>query len=146
MTKITATADGCRILRADALPEINKALEPFGITATLDGNLTYDRTSTISCKVVFAVIGDGQSAEDAALEVKRKDWNRRCFTEQLKPEDFGKTITLRGRRFKIIGFSTPRSSKILIQGDDGKNYTTDGETARRALVDSLMNKGASAHA
>lgn len=92
----------CNTLRK----EVEAALLPFankyGLTLSMRGG-TYNDWSWLA-KVEFKVkeTAEGKSAEQAEFE-------KYCHQFSCKPQDYGRTLTINGKEFTLIGFALNRS-------------------------------------
>lgn len=62
----------------------------------------------------------GVDVKDGENPMKKKEWDTNCWRWEMKPEDFGKEIIVRGEVYKIYGCK-PKSSKYPILGKDLKS-------------------------
>jgi hypothetical protein len=85
--------------------EINNVLEKYGEEKGIQihlGSIRFDDNSfTGKLKVVLA---------ENKTKAEQMEWNKNCDLFNLKKEDYGKIISLRGNKYKIIGLK-PKSRK-----------------------------------
>lgn len=99
------------IIRGDALAALNKALEPFGLTAAL-GNITFTAGQAKS-RVTFTLAG---------VDPGKDEFVRRCWKHGLKPDAFGSEFQFLGETYRIVGVTKSRKFPILAERSDGKRY------------------------
>lgn len=73
-------------------------------------------------------------SEAEAERKAKRDWDLHCWRTGLKTEDFGKTVTLSGKLYKICGVKpSARTNTVLIRDlRSGKEYVTSPEAIREA--------------
>ncbi len=96
-------------------PELDAALvgvaKKYGLTITA-GNGSYDDTS-VTFKVQLVLDG---------VDKGKEEFDRVAFLFDLKPEDYGREITSRGRKYKLVGLKPNRPKYPVIGERDGKRY------------------------
>ena len=64
-----------------------------------------------------------------------ENWARSIAGTRLTKEDFGRTITLSGKRMKIVGFDhAARTNKVELESDAGKSYCASVDAVCRAVA------------
>lgn len=104
-----------------AMKELEKE---FGVSVSL-GNINYT-DKQFTTKMVVVSLGENVNVENKG-EKEKAVWNYECLKHGLKPEDYGKTTTIRGRQFKAVGFKPNARTKSLIIEElgTGKRYVTE---------------------
>jgi hypothetical protein len=104
-----------RTLGNEALKEVG---EKLGVTIKL-GNATYapDGSSATMKLEINAIREDGKSPAQVQFE-------KVCAIYGLKPEDFGREVTVNGERFTIAGLNTkaPKNCVNIKRVSDGKGF------------------------
>jgi hypothetical protein len=110
----------CSALRA--------ALAPYGVKVQPAGG-TFDVGSfTLKTKL----IADG-------ADPLRADWDAYCTLYGLLPGDYGRTITVDGRPFKLVGIAPRRAKFPFIGEENGKRYKLQ---EREVVAAVLMKRNA----
>ena len=108
-------------LRPSLQQRLNEVGEEFGIAISL-GSMSFSSAEATS-RVTMTAVGDnvrtGESVSDSKARI---EFVSHAWKFNLKPEDFGKVVTVSGKSFEIVGLK-PRSSKYPILGKD----TTSGD-------------------
>ena len=95
------------------LDGVREVFEKHGMT------VTFERTKYSPASLTFTAEGvtAGKEANDKAT------WDMYCKVFGLKPEHFGKTVTIGGKPYKIVGISPNRPKNcISIQSRTGKVF------------------------
>jgi len=107
ITKIDRAA--CRTISDTALKALQAVAAQHGLTVKAAGGRYEDTRYT--ARFAFTV-NDAQVLETSAKE----KWDKWCELLGLKPEDFGKTFTVKGKTYRITGL-LPNRDKNSIQLD-----------------------------
>jgi flagellar capping protein FliD len=72
---------------------------------------------------------------EIAPEAEKDFWNINCRVYGLEPEDFGKTVIIQGKHFKISGINiyAPKNCIKVTNVNDGTEYTISAISAKIVL-------------
>lgn len=117
----------CRELSEEIFTALEPVAQKYNLTLEKKGGSF--TLSEWTHKIIFKV-GDEEIQEEAA----KQKFASQAFWYGLKPDDYGKTLMLSGRQFKITGIK-PRASKkpILIERDDGRIFVISDTEVRKQL-------------
>jgi hypothetical protein len=121
------TKELCKNFRNDFNTAMKELESKYGIAITL-GNISYCSTD-FSAKITANVTGDeAKEKEKAEFESYAKFYG-------FEPEDYGKEMTLQGKRFKFVGFNHRCSKNIcsIMEITTGKLYKCPDTTMKIAL-------------
>ena len=73
--------------------------------------------------------------DDSASSLAESNWNLLCSSFGLKKAWLGKTITINGKSFDIVGLK-PRARKnsVIIANSEGREYVTTPRTVQSCLA------------
>jgi hypothetical protein len=102
----------CRAIAAEAKIALEAVAEKMGLSVKVGGGSFDPTTGTFKPKVEFAMDG-----------ADRRAFERDAVLVGLESSDFGRQITVRGKRFTINGINL-RASRFPVvgKGADGKTY------------------------
>ena len=96
-----------RSIAAETQMALQDVATKYGLTVKVGGGRFDPEAGTYTPKVSF------QSEDTAAIE-----WSRYAVEFGVKPEDFGRNITLQGRQFQLVGINV-RAPKFPFLGESG---------------------------
>lgn len=124
ITRIDRTALG--LIKQRIIDTAGPAAAELGLAISFEGGTFGDKSATLKLEVAIV-------AADGTVETKAKqDFEKYCALVGLKPEDFGRVFTHRGRRFKICGLK-PGAGKFPLLATDqasGKVFKFPAITGR----------------
>jgi hypothetical protein len=129
MTEITR--DFLRILRADLDAAVLAVAKKHGLTISTGNAKFSDQSATFQLLVEATPAEDGVRAKDVRAA---KDLADLGGLYGANPEWAGKSFTLRGARYSVIGLLPNRTKNcILARRADGKDFIMPPETVRLGL-------------
>ena len=90
---------------------------------------SYEFSGRITVKKTSIPISDGKT-----ISPEQYEFEKYCELYGLQKEDFGKVLTMNGRKFKISGINTKASKNCVNITGNGKQYKTSVEQVKRALA------------
>jgi ribulose-5-phosphate 4-epimerase/fuculose-1-phosphate aldolase len=109
-------------LRKSLHAALTKFAQAHGLDSASVGNISYSSTS-FTAKIEF-MLADAEETEFA----------RHAALVGLRPEDYGRLITVDGREFRVVGVD-PRCRKypVTVRCSDGKVFKMNLNTVNTAL-------------
>lgn len=105
----------CRVFSEQVMPELNKVLAKFGLAGTYAGG-TYDSHGVeMTPKIRIVLLGDAENTADAIADAAKIEYTRRAPMVGLPADSFGQEIYRRGTGYRIAGFNSANSYRILIR-------------------------------
>ena len=126
----------CRLLAPKIIAELDKLAKKIGVKFESHGGNYSDFEWIMKLRVSLS----GEAGEEAA----RVQWKTNCGLFNLKPADFGKTVTYgRGKtKYKVVGLQLSRS-KYPVKVErwpDGKIFLLPTDAVRPSLQHPKLGK------
>ncbi len=111
----------CKQITADAQAALNAVAEKYGLTVKVSGG-TYVDTS-FRTKVEFLTA-------DAA----EQDWRRVAALVGLHPDDFGRSFTVHGDTYRVVGINLrAQRFPVIAEREDGRRFKFAATAVQRNL-------------
>lgn len=128
------TRENCKTLTAEVVAELKALCEKHGLELVQRGG-KFD-AKIFDLKLQFRAKNEsGETVTPGAA-----DWPVYCMMFGFKADDLGRTVLVKGRKFRITGLNMrARSQPILVQEiSTGKGFKMSPETAKAGLQNAVL--------